>query len=271
MKTRLIFAMAACTVLASGCAALKPDQKKAEDKPAATRLAFMPLTPLQVDKSTTVQAKLNNIESRDLITDDDLKLVHTKKFHLLVVDSTLTDYQHIHPQATSTRGVYSFEFTPKMDTGYRAWADITPVKTGKQEFASADLTPRKPGATLEKKTSMEAMVDGYHFKLSFDTPPVAGSESMGTITVTDKQGKPVKSLQPVMGAYAHIVGFYDDFHTVVHTHPMGEEPTSESDRGGPDMTFHIEPAKPGYIRIFAQYKINGRDVYAPFGIMVAKQ
>ena len=93
---------------------------------------------------------------------------------------------------------------------------------------------------------------------------------MGTITVTDSTGKPVNSLEPVMGTYGHIVGFYDDLRTVVHIHPMGDEPKNETDHGGPELHFHLEPAKGGFVKLFAQVRIGGKDIYAPFGVQVAK-
>ena len=90
---------------------------------------------------------------------------------------------------------------------------------------------------------------------------------MGKITVS-KDGKPFTQLEPVMGAYAHIVGFSEDRKTVVHIHPMGEEPMNASDRGGPELSFHIEPGKSGFNKLFAQVRVDGKDVFAPFGIIV---
>ena len=50
--------------------------------------------------------------------------------------------------------------------------------------------------------------------------------------------------------------------------PMGKEPESDSERGGPQLEFHIEPESSGFIKLFAQIKINGKDIFAPFGLMV---
>lgn len=203
------------------------------------------------------------------LTEEELKVVHTQKFHLLVIDPTMTDYQHLHPQPTVTPGSFLFTFTPKFNGGYRAWADVTPRDTGKQQYAMADLG--EPGAAaVDKKESHEATIGGYRFNLSFDQPPKAGSEAMGSIHVTDAQGQPVNSLEPVMGAYAHIVGFYEDYQTIVHTHPMGEEPKLDSERGGPELMFHLAPEKPGYVRLFAQVKIGGQELFTPFGVIIGE-
>lgn len=72
----------------------------------------------------------------------------------------------------------------------------------------------------------------YKFKLEFDNKSLIVNQAvMGKIFITDATNKPVKNLEPVMGAFAHIVGFYDVFKTVAHVHPMGIEPTQASDRG----------------------------------------
>jgi len=268
MKTKLILPVLMCILLAAACSGGSdhPRQMAAAAKPTI-RLTLVPQDALKPGKPVTVLAKLNNIRERTVITEDQLEVVHTQKIHLLLIDPTLTDYQHIHPQPTKTPGVYSFSFTPKLSGGYRAWADITPLG-GKQQFVmSEDLGAHRAG-TINKTESHEAVIGSYRFTLSFDKPPVEGSESMGKIHVTDKKGNAVAALEPIMGAFAHIVGFYDDFRTVAHTHPMGKEPESAHDRGGPELTFHFAPSKSGFVKLFAQVKIGGKEIFVPFGVMV---
>ncbi len=222
----------------------------------------------QVGNKTRVTIKL--MKDGKPLTLDDLKKVHMKKLHVLVIDDTLEDYVHVHPQKLSEAGTYEFEFRPKKKGTYRMWADITPVSTDAQEFVMADIIDVKDAKPeINKTASLTSTVKDYTFKLSFDTPTLsAGKAAMGKITVTDKDGKPVTDLQPVMGAYSHIVGFSDDFSTIAHMHPMGTDPKAKTDRGGPELSFHMEPAKAGFTKLFAQVKINGKNVYAPFGVTV---
>lgn len=256
-------------LIAAACAGA-PDKPKpvAAAKPAI-RLTLVPQDTLKTGQPVTVLAKLNSIEARTVVTPDQLEVTHTQKFHLLLVDSTLTDYQHVHPQPTGTPGIYSFTFTPKLAGGYRAWADVT-LTGGRQEFAMSEELGAHRAGVINKAESHGATIDGYHFALSFDKPPVEGGESTGTIMVIDKKGNPVLTLEPIMGAYAHIAGFYDDFRTVAHLHPMGREPASEQDRGGPELTFHFTPARAGFVKLFAQVKIAGKEMMVPFGVVVAK-
>lgn len=231
-------------------------------------LELLPSSPLLAGKTVQVTAKLNGASDGKLLSFDDLKEAHTKKLHLLVVDPSLSEYHHIHPTQGKNAGEFVFDFTPQKNDSYRVWADVIPLATGKQEYVVADMgSAAKDKAAINKATSMTSTMDGYIFTLALDSEPKAGSAVMGNITVT-KDGKPFDQLEPVMGAFAHVVGFTEDYNSVLHIHPMGKEPTTDTERGGPKLEFHIEPEKAGFVKLFAQVRIGGKDVFAPFGVMV---
>jgi hypothetical protein len=252
-------------------------QAHADTQPPATQITVNKITEAEGGKKR-VQIKLSNIKDGNPVTLNDLKEIHTKKVHLMIVDSTLQDYSHIHPRATSEAGVYEFEWEPKTAGHYRIWADLFPLQTNAQEYITADLTlPAKLEKPADKKSeinrtvSLKQTVDGFTFQLSFEPKILrVGQAAMGTLLITDTQGRPVRHLEPLMGAFAHIVGFEDDFKTIIHLHPMGKEPSSASDRGGPKLQFHMEPDRAGFIKFFAQVLINGKEIFVPFGVMVSE-
>lgn len=232
------------------------------------KLVLEPAAPLEAGQSTQVTLKLNAVSDGKPLTLDDLEEAHTKKLHLLIVDPTLTDYHHIHPVAGKNPGEYVFDFTPLKNDSYRVWADVIPVATGKQEYVRTDMgAPAKEKASIDKATSMVTTVDGYTFTLALDGEPKAGAPVMGNVVIT-KDGQPFTGLEPVMGAFAHVVGFTEDYNSVLHVHPMGKEPSNDAERGGPMLEFHIEPEKAGFVKFFAQVRIGGKDIFAPFGITV---
>jgi hypothetical protein len=99
--------------------------------------------------------------------------------------------------------------------------------------------------------------------------PVHARQTCGIeINVTDSGGQPVTRLQPLMNAFAHLVGFYDDYHTVVHLHPSGGDVLNPDLRGGPRLSFVFYPPKPGFIRLYCQVCINGEFVFAPFNVNI---
>lgn len=202
----------------------------------------------------------------------DLKEVHTQKFHMLIVSETLTDYIHAHPVYDAARKDFSVSFTPRENVRYKAWGDITIAADDEQHFLPAvfDGKAACPADCADKTETLTARSEGLVATVKLDGPTKANDAVMADITLTDEQGKPVTDLQPVMGAYAHLVGFEAGLKGVIHAHPMGDEPTSDTERGGPDLGFHIENGGAGYTKFFLQIKRNGKDIYLPFAFTVTE-
>jgi hypothetical protein len=227
------------------------------------------VTPQTLDKVGNEQNLFLRLTNNDKSVDlNQLKEVNTRKIHLLVVDSTLTDYHHVHPVATKIPGEYRFSFTPQKKA-YRIWADVTPEATGQQVFLVTNLGDPEKTPSAIKTLGTESTVGGYTFRLTLQDPLVVGQPAMASVDVTDKTGKPVTTLQPVMGAFAHVVGFSEDLRTIAHIHPMGSEPKTEAQRGGPTLSFHLEPKKAGFLKLFVQTRIGDQDLFAPFGVTIA--
>lgn len=204
------------------------------------------------------------------VTLNELKTVHTQKIHVLIIDDSLSDYSHVHPLATKQAGIYQLTWQPKDQYhNYTLWTDLTTLNNQQSYLKTPLQQTTLPHAAIDRKQMLESEVNGLKFKLSFNTPSLrAGVAAMGTISIQDASGKPVTNLQPVMGAFAHIVGFGDDLNSIVHIHPMGKEPSHTEDRGGPALMFHLEATKPGFTKLFAQVKINNQELFVPFGLKV---
>ena len=204
------------------------------------------------------------------VTLDDLRVAHTEKIHLLIIDQSLTDYHHVHPMAGDKPGEYRFDFKPRFGGPYLIWADVVPAKTGKQEYVKTKVQVPGPAAASDKTLNTTAEANGYRFSLTTENskPLQAGKATMMKIKVTTLDGKEFSNLEPVMGAFAHMVAFPEDLESVTHVHPMGKEPETKAERGGPELSFHVEPAKPGYQKFFLQTQIEGSDTYAAFGMNV---
>jgi len=226
--------------------------------------------PLEVGKLAHAVLHLRRVHDEP-VTPDELVETHTRKIHLLIVDASLTDYHHEHPQPTKTPGDYAFAFTPTKPGSYFAWADLRPLPLGLQEYDKTIIAGTGQSEPLsDKATRLEADAEGYHFQLSLEKDAVqAGKVSTAKLRVT-RDGKDFTQLEPVMAAFAHLVGFNEDDETVLHMHPMGAPILNGSERGGPTLEFKIYATKPGFTRLFAQVQIDGRQVFAPFGFQVVK-
>jgi Heavy metal binding domain len=205
------------------------------------------------------------------VTLDQLIEVHTKKIHLLIVDQSLIDYHHEHPQPTETPGDYSFAFTPTKPGAYYAWADLRPLPLGLQEYDKTLIAGSgEPEPVSDKKTRLVADSEGFHFELSLEKGEIkVGQVTTAKLRIT-RDGQDFTQLEPVMNAFAHLVGFSEDGETVIHMHPTGAPILDQSARGGPILEFKIYATEPGFTRLFAQVQIDGRQVFAPFGVQIVK-
>lgn len=236
---------------------------------ASVKSEILPVENRAAGKSMTTVIRLTGPDGKPLTTDQ-LEIAHTEKIHLLVIDPSMTDYQHLHPVVGDKPGEFRFDFAPKLGGTYHIWADLVPKSTGKQEYTKTTLKVEGPPATANQSVNTKAEVDGYRFELTTENnaPLQAGKATMVKVKVTGPDGREFSNLEPVMGAFAHMVAFPADLGSVTHVHPMGAEPKTAAARGGPDLSFHVEPVKPGYQKFFLQVQIGGKDKFAAFGLNV---
>jgi hypothetical protein len=205
----------------------------------------------------------------DPVTLEQLVETHTRKIHLLIVDKSLTDYHHEHPQPTEVPGDYAFAFTPTKPGSYYAWADLRPTPLGLQEYDKTIIMGTGSSEPVaDKQARLVADSQGFHFQLTLAKAELKARDPTAAKLTVTRNGKEFTQLEPVMGAFSHLVGFNEDGETVLHMHPTSGALLQESDRGGPVLDFKIYASTPGFTRLFAQVQINGRQVFAPFNIQV---
>lgn len=233
------------------------------------QVAFVPAKAPKAGLGVSVVVKLTTKGGKP-VTSADLELAHTKFVHLLIVDTSLTSYTHEHPVETAP-GEWSFTFNPTAGGAYTVFADLLPKATGMQEYAKTTIRVAGAARPLDTSTNLTATVDGYRFDLKIPPaePLTAGAASLVSVHVTKPDGTPATNLEPIMAAFAHGVGFTADLTGVLHVHPMGREPEMDSERGGPDLSFHLQPAMPGFFKFYVQVQIDGQSKFASFGLNAA--
>ena len=199
----------------------------------------------------------------------DLLVAHTRKLHLLVIDPTLTDYQHIHPEPGRREGEWKFSLTPGRAGLYRVFADFTPVATQRGLYASADFAVQGPVATVFANASAIHQERGYNFELVL--PPVlrAGQPTVLRFRI-ESQGavKEPVPLEPVMGAFAHLVTFDETRSGFAHLHPVENDLTKPPDAVHPELSFKLTIPVSGRYVIWAQVNLGGAESFAPFWVDV---
>jgi hypothetical protein len=203
------------------------------------------------------------------IAPEDLLVAHTRKLHLLVVDPTLSDYQHIHPEPGRRSGEWVFTLAPGRPGLYRVFADFTPVVTARGLYASADFSVPGSVARVISSPNTTWQAEGYNFELVVPSGFRAGLpvdlrfriESQGAV-------KHPVPLQPIMGAFAHLVAFDEARSGFAHLHPKETDLSKPPDALQPELTFKVTIPQPGRYVIWGQVQIEGREVYAPFTVDV---
>ena len=217
--------------------------------------------PLKIGVVNHVNFILIN-KNNQQIKSSDLEISHTKKVHIMLIDPTLTEYQHIHPILIKSPNSenYTFDFTPK-SAGYIMWANIT-TTNGTEEYLKTTLgnynNTLKPNETINNATK----VGPYKVNIVFDGDVKKDTMTM-LIAIITKNGKPVKNLQPIMNASAHIAVFTNNGQTLIHTHP---EENANAKKG--IISFHLYPKTAGYAKMFVQFQVGGTEYFAPFGFKI---
>lgn len=240
--------------------------------------AFLPGSPTLTVKAISPPLVSNQTVQVDLRLRDakgsgvgslQLMEMHTRRLHVLTIDPALEDYHHEHPITSGRPGDFVFVMTPKRTGNYLMWLDVTPLATGRTEAPQA-VIGAGPVLTrpVSKVTQMQSSTDGWKFDLKFDRKKVvAGQPVNARLRVTDPQGKPCFALEPLMGSFAHIVGFLDDRNTMIHVHSHGEPPHGLA-RSGPEVPFRFIVPKSGFLKFFVQTQVNGNVILAKFGFPV---
>ena len=172
-----------------------------------------------------------------------------KLLHLIVVRSDFTGYQHLHP-TLDAGGTWSVDIETPTAGRYRAIADFA-IDGRKYVLGTSLVAPGPASETALPAPAERATVDGYEVELQRPAVLEAGEESQLTFRVT-RHDRPVRDLQPYLGAYGHLVALHAPDLAYSHVHPNGE------DRAKGAITFDTELHRSGTYRLFMQFQTGGR-------------
>lgn len=231
---------------------------------------FRPLDALAVNQLCKFEIKIEKADGSPL-TARDVALSHTQKIHLLIVNESLDDYQHLHPVADPLfDGVWHFSFTPNLSGKYQAFLDFIPIKSPRRVLLSS--TFKVDGGHSLKTSPKENLVfvrDNLRFEINKTRSPLQDSQLELTLAAKDEMGKDV-TLYSVMGAFAHMVAFDSKISGFAHLHPLMDTlPLSRDDSFTGSLTFGFSAPKPGIYRLWAQVKTSiDKEMFIPFDLEV---
>lgn len=190
----------------------------------------------------------------------DYEISHDKALHLIVVRTDGAGFRHVHPE-TDGDGGWSVPFDFDAAGTYRVFADFVP--TGHDETVTLTSTVEVGGAFApEPRTDDVATstVDGVTVEV--DGELVAGGESELTFTVS-RDGMPVTTLEPYLGAYGHLVALRQGDLAYMHVHPMGE-PGDGVTEPGPEISFMATAPTAGRYLLYLDLQLDGVVRSVPF-------
>lgn len=213
--------------------------------------------PGEVDDAGTLSFSITTADGAAVT---EFETEHDKKLHLIVVRADGSQFRHVHP-TMSPDGVWSIPWTWDEAGTYRVFTDFVPQATGENLTLSRTVDVAGPfSPALATTVAASDTVDGYTATLTGDLS--ANGDSMLTATVT-KDGEPVTTLEPYLGAYGHLVALRDGDLAYLHVHPEGDEPEPGS-TSGPDVEFMTEAPTPGRYLLYLDFKVDGEVRTAEF-------
>jgi hypothetical protein len=224
--------------------------------------------PPATDRRLKVSLQLHTASGKP-IGPQDLLVTHTRLLHLMIVDPSLRDYQHIHPAPGRVAGEWDFEFVPRRAGRYRLFADFTPAVTARGLYASADLEVPGPPDLPPAENSWAGEVAGWKLILAPDTPFRARAVVTLALTVESAAARRPVRLEPVMGALAHLVAFDAARSGFAHLHPQPADLSQPLDPVRLRLTFQVQIPEAGRYVIWSQVKLDGQERFAPFWFDVA--
>jgi hypothetical protein len=236
----------------------------------------------------------------------DLDTVHEKVLHLLAVSKDLSWFAHEHPTRRAD-GAFTMPMTFPAGGEYTLYFDFTPKGSPQQVVpvkVSASGTP-KAAVPLTVDVDKPKTIDGFTVALDTGGTIKAGGNAHMAFTLS-KDGKPVTTLRPYLGAMGHLVIISEDGTQFVHAHPHegGEHgagghdahgghgaETKKDDHaghggagpkaadagksmGGPKVDFEAHFKQPGTYKAWAQFNVGTaereRVLTVPFTFTVEK-
>lgn len=188
---------------------------------------------------------------------------HEKDLHLIVVRSDGAEFRHVHPELDDATGTWSLPWTWDAAGTYRVYADFTPATEG-AEGVTLTRTVEVAGAFAPVAAETQRTVEVDGFTVSLDGNLTAGATSDLMISV-ERDGEPVTTLEPYLGAFGHLVALRDGDLAYLHVHAEGDEPRV-GDTAGPEIGFMAEAPTAGRYLLYFDFQVDGTVHTAQFVI-----
>lgn len=202
--------------------------------------------------------------------------IYEKKIHLIIVDSSLQYFDHVHPEANADG--FSIDYTFPKPGEYHLYADFQPVGAIEQQFAFTQQVGQSQivQSTDQPDTNLTKQFGEYQVTLDFPKPLQSSKISIGSQKISfsfkDSSGKAVTTLKPYLASFGHLVMINTSTYDYIHVHPTNLTAPKPDQNGGPTVEFLplglYGPIKPGIYKVFGQFNPNSSLMVADFVIKI---
>lgn len=200
--------------------------------------------------------------------------IYEKKIHLIIVDSSLDFFAHVHPDPTPDG--FSIDYTFPKAGEYHLYIDFQPVGAIEQQFAFTQSVGNLsvfPTPNPDPDTNLTKNFDKYLVNLDFPKPLQSSKISIGgqkmIFTFKDlSTNYPMTDLKPYLASFGHLVMINTKTFEYIHVHPNSLVAPKPDQTSGPTVEFLplglYGPIKPGRYKVFGQFNPSGQLIVTDF-------
>jgi DMSO/TMAO reductase YedYZ heme-binding membrane subunit len=243
------------------------------DRTKRFNVTFDQPTAIDVKQATEMLFHITDASSGSPV--QTFQTIYEKPAHLIIVDETLTDFHHVHPQVRGSTMSMSHQFDKA--GRYRLYLDFQPLGAIEQQFGftvqvggvgprqlSTQPIDQQPTAKIFGTTRVTLSTPG-----SLKATEVSYGRQLMSFELRDVLSQPRTDLAPYLGAYGHLVMINQQTYEYLHVHP---NTLATSIPGGPTVDFMplgiYGPVKPGVYRVFAQFSPSSQLFTADFTVRI---
>lgn len=186
---------------------------------------------------------------------------HEKRLHLIVVRSDGSHFRHVHPALEG--GTWSLPWAWEAAGTYRVYADFTDAASGQPTTLTATVDVAGEFAP-DRTTGESRITTAAGFTVAVEGALEAGEPRSLAFRV-ERDGEPVTTLEPYLGAFGHLVVLREGDLAYLHAHPEGASPKA-GQRSGPDVGFAVTAPTAGRYFLYLDFQVDGAVHTARFAL-----
>ncbi len=219
---------------------------------------------VQPNQDVTLRFKIYDASSGNPISL--FQRLYSMPMHLMVVDSPLVFFEHIHPVEQANGEFTITTQFPKSDI-YHLYIQFQPTGGIEQQFGfvlPVGTNQTSPTASSIQPVDKEMTKQFDKYLVTLETPQTLDAHEMTLgnqkiiYTIKDAETKqPITTLKPYMAAFGHLTMINQQTYDFIHVHPFALTAPAPDASGGPTVEFLpigiYGPFKPGIYRAFGEF------------------